>query len=50
MRPFEIVIDSHRGYYLVADPQKAERPAVQAFANWVKTQLQASTQVWSDNR
>jgi LysR family glycine cleavage system transcriptional activator len=50
VRPFDIVIDSHRGYYLAADPQKAERPAVQAFANWVKTQLQASTQLWSDNR
>ncbi|MDH4557998.1 LysR family transcriptional regulator [Pseudomonas sp. BN417] len=50
VRPFEISIDSHRGYYLVADPQKAERPAVQAFSNWVKTQLQASTQLWQDNR
>ncbi|MRK23923.1 LysR substrate-binding domain-containing protein [Pseudomonas sp. JG-B] len=50
VRPFEIAIDSHRGYYLVADPQKAERPAVQAFSNWVKTQLQASTQLWSDHR
>ncbi|GAC1031570.1 LysR substrate-binding domain-containing protein [Pseudomonas sp. No.21] len=42
VRPFEISIDSHRGYYLVADPLRAERPAVRAFSNWVKHQLQAS--------
>lgn len=42
VRPFETSIDSHRGYYLVADPLKAERPAVQAFSNWVKHQLQVS--------
>lgn len=43
VRPFETSIDSPRGYYLVADPLKAERPAVRAFGNWVRHQLQANT-------
>ncbi|MDR0208951.1 MAG: LysR family transcriptional regulator [Pseudomonas putida] len=46
VRPFDIVINSHRGYYLVTDTQKCERPAVLAFTNWIKTQLQASRQAW----
>ena len=48
VRPFDITIDLHRGYYLAADPQKAERAVVQAFSNWVKTQLQSSHQTWQD--
>ena len=48
VRPFDITIDLHRGYYLVADPQKAERAVVQAFSSWVKTQLQSSHQTWQD--
>lgn len=48
VRPFDITIDLHRGYYLVADPQKAERPVVKAFSNWVKTQLQSSHHNWQD--
>ncbi|MDB5982071.1 MAG: LysR family transcriptional regulator [Pseudomonas sp.] len=48
IRPFDITIDLHRGYYLVADVQKVERPVVQAFSNWVKTQLQASHHHWLD--
>jgi LysR family glycine cleavage system transcriptional activator len=45
IQPFELQIDSGFGYYLVADQQKAERPAVQAFAEWVKAQL--STTAWN---
>jgi LysR family glycine cleavage system transcriptional activator len=48
VRPFDIGIDLHRGYYLATDPQKAERAVVQAFSNWVKTQLQSSHQTWQD--
>lgn len=48
VRPFDITLDLHRGYYLVADPQKAERPAVQAFSNWVKGQLLNSRHAWQD--
>ena len=39
VRPFETEIESNRGYYLVADHQKVERPVVQAFGEWVKSQL-----------
>jgi LysR family glycine cleavage system transcriptional activator len=45
IQPFDLQIDSGFGYYLVADQQKAERPAVQAFAEWVKAQL--STTAWN---
>ncbi len=48
VRPFDITIDLHRGYYLLADPQKAERPVVQAFSNWVKGQLQNAHHNWPD--
>jgi LysR family glycine cleavage system transcriptional activator len=48
VRPFDIGIDLHRGYYLATDPQKADRSVVQAFSNWVKTQLQSSRQTWQD--
>ncbi|AFY18083.1 MULTISPECIES: LysR substrate-binding domain-containing protein [Pseudomonas] len=48
VRPFDITIDLHRGYYLAADPQKADRAVVQAFGNWIKTQLQSSRQTWQD--
>ncbi|KJZ46813.1 MULTISPECIES: LysR substrate-binding domain-containing protein [Pseudomonas] len=48
VRPFDIGIDLHRGYYLATDPQKADRAVVQAFSNWVKTQLQSSRQTWQD--
>ena len=48
VRPFDITIDLHRGYYLATDPQKAERRVVRAFSNWVKTQLQSSHQTWQD--
>jgi LysR family glycine cleavage system transcriptional activator len=48
VRPFDIGIDLHRGYYLATDPQKADRAVVQAFSNWVKTQLQSSHQTWQD--
>lgn len=43
VRPFELAIRSNRGYYLVADPLKAERPVVKAFSDWLKTQVQATT-------
>lgn len=43
VRPFELSIRSSRGYYLVADPLKAERPVVKAFSEWLKTQVQATT-------
>lgn len=39
IRPFETEIESNRGYYLVADPQKSERPVVRAFSEWVHAQL-----------
>ncbi len=39
VQPFETEIESNRGYYLIADHQKAERPVVQAFSEWLHTQL-----------
>lgn len=39
IQPFELEIESNCGYYLVVDQQKAERPAVQAFSEWVKARL-----------
>jgi LysR family glycine cleavage system transcriptional activator len=45
IRPFELEVESGYGYYLVTDQQKAERPAVQAFGEWVKAQL--STTAWT---
>lgn len=41
VKPFATEIESNRGYYLVADSQKAERPVVRAFCEWIKTQLSA---------
>lgn len=49
VRPFDISISALRGYFLVIDPAKAERPAVQAFSDWLKNQLLVSAQSISDN-
>jgi LysR family glycine cleavage system transcriptional activator len=35
-----------RGYFLVSDPEKTQRPTLQAFSHWLKNQLKASTQRW----
>ncbi|MGF0241028.1 LysR substrate-binding domain-containing protein [Rhodococcus sp. IEGM1300] len=43
VRPFELSIRSNRGYYLVADPLKAERPVVKAFSDWLARQVYATT-------
>ncbi|MGQ1887825.1 LysR substrate-binding domain-containing protein [Serratia marcescens] len=43
VRPFELSIRSNRGYYLVADPLKSERPVVKAFSEWLKTKVLATT-------
>lgn len=43
VRPFELSIHSNRGYYLVADPLKAERPVVKAFSEWLTRQVYATT-------
>lgn len=39
IRPFEISIESPRAYYLVADPEKLERPEVQAFIKWLENRV-----------
>jgi LysR family glycine cleavage system transcriptional activator len=50
VRPFETEIESNRGYYLVADQQKVERPVVQAFSDWVKSQLGGLVGLRSETR
>jgi LysR family glycine cleavage system transcriptional activator len=46
VRPFDIAVDSLRGYFLVSTPEKSQRPSVEAFSHWLKNQLKASTQRW----
>lgn len=43
VRPFEMSIESSRGYYLVCDSLKGERPVVQAFSRWLKERVPATT-------
>lgn len=43
VRPFEMSVHSNRGYYLVADPLKAERPVVKAFSDWLTRTVHATT-------
>ncbi|MEL7937061.1 MULTISPECIES: LysR substrate-binding domain-containing protein [Pseudomonas] len=42
VRPFDISIQSNRGYYLVTDALKAERPVVRAFSQWLKARVAAT--------
>ncbi|WXL26443.1 LysR substrate-binding domain-containing protein [Ectopseudomonas mendocina] len=44
--PFDIAIDSLRGYYLISTPEKSQRPSVEAFNQWLKNQLKTSAQRW----
>lgn len=39
IRPFDISIESPRAYYLVASPEKVERPEVQAFIAWLESRV-----------
>ncbi|KAF0864902.1 LysR substrate-binding domain-containing protein [Pseudomonas sp. LD120] len=50
VQPFGSEIESNRGYYLVADLHKAERPVVLAFSEWVKSQLQGITRLHPEPR
>lgn len=50
IQPFELELESTSGYYLVVDQLKAERPAVQAFSEWVKAQLSGSAQTLQGGR
>lgn len=43
VRPFDISIPSNRGFYLVTDPLKAERPVVKAFSEWIIAEVMATT-------
>lgn len=44
VRPFDITIQSNRGYFLVTDPVKAERAVVKAFSEWLKARVASTTQ------
>lgn len=48
VRPFDITIQSSRGYFLVTDPVKAERAVVKAFSQWLKARVASTTQSASD--
>lgn len=48
VKPFSTEIESSRGYYLVADMLKAERPVVLVFSEWIKSQLQGITRLVPD--
>ena len=43
VRPFDISIQSNRGYFLVTDPLKAERPVVRAFSDWLTAEVATTT-------
>ncbi|RWA79579.1 MAG: LysR family transcriptional regulator [Mesorhizobium sp.] len=40
--PFELVLRGRRSYYLVSSPAKAERPTVEAFSSWIKSEIMIS--------
>ncbi|QBQ98843.1 LysR substrate-binding domain-containing protein [Paraburkholderia pallida] len=47
VRPFDVAIESQRGYYLVCTPERAERPDVRAFSDWLHGELGASLRSWA---
>ncbi len=46
VRPFDVAIASQRGYYLVCAPERASRPDVRAFSDWLHDELRASLRSW----
>ena len=44
VRPFEIEIPAKRSYYIVAEPDRLERPVVRAFIHWLRVKVAESTQ------
>lgn len=46
VRPFDVTIESPRGYYLVARPERSQRPEVRAFSDWLLDELRESVRAW----
>ncbi|WP_179402979.1 LysR substrate-binding domain-containing protein [Burkholderia guangdongensis] len=44
--PFDVTMDSPRGYYLVATPERAQRAEVRAFSDWLLEEHRVSARAW----
>jgi len=43
VRPLDLAVARKEGWYLVCRPERADRPAVRAFRNWMRQTVSAET-------